>query len=287
MADVAIAPARMQSSPALTATRGALRMLARLSPSLAADAATQLFLTPRRFRTPEREQLLINGATPFFVRLGVSIRMRAWRWGSGPVVLLAHGWEGRGSQMASFARPLVEAGFSVVTWDAPGHGGSTGRRSSLPHFSWGIQAVAETCGGTHAVIAHSLACAATTLALRDGLRSERLVYVSPPLNPVDYTRQFGMVLGLDEPVIEGLQRRIEEKFARRWAQYSLAFAAPSMKTPLMIVHDRDDDETPYRGGARLAELWPGAQLRTTTGLGHRRVLREADVIERAVSFVKG
>jgi hypothetical protein len=42
---------------------------------------------------------------------------------------------------------------------------------------------------------------------------------------------------------------------------------------ILVVHDRDDDDTYWTEGAALAEAWPGAQLLTTTGLGHRRILR--------------
>ena len=37
---------------------------------------------------------------------------------------------------------------------------------------------------------------------------------------------------------------------------------------------------------RVTAAWPNAQLVETEGLGHRRVLRDADVIARAVAFVR-
>ena len=58
-----------------------------------------------------------------------------------------------------------------------------------------------------------------------------------------------------------------------------------MSAGLLVVHDRDDVETPWTGGARLVDLWPGARLVTTEGLGHRRVLREPSVIEEAAAFI--
>ena len=51
--------------------------------------------------------------------------------------------------------------------------------------------------------------------------------------------------------------------------------------------DRDDDEVAWTDGAAIAEAWPGARLVTTTGLGHRRILRDAQVVSQAVSFVSG
>jgi hypothetical protein len=55
--------------------------------------------------------------------------------------------------------------------------------------------------------------------------------------------------------------------------------------PTLIVHDRDDVSTSVTGGAAIAAAWPGACLYVTSGLGHRRLLRDPDVITEAVDFV--
>jgi pimeloyl-ACP methyl ester carboxylesterase len=268
--------------------RGALRLLSRTSPNVASRIAMDLFMTPRRHRTPDRERAMLADATPFDVRLGDATTIKAWSWGEGPLVLLVHGWEGRGSQLAPFAKPLVDDGYRVVTFDAPGHGASDGNRSSLPHFTYAIRGVVDALETQpHAIIGHSLGCAGVTLALRDGLGVSRLVFIAPPLEPRDYTARFGEILDLDREIVEGLQRRIEERFLRKWSDYSLALTAKEMSTPLLIVHDRDDRETYWSEGNALAEAWPGARMITTTGLGHRRVLRDANVIEAARAFITG
>jgi pimeloyl-ACP methyl ester carboxylesterase len=58
-----------------------------------------------------------------------------------------------------------------------------------------------------------------------------------------------------------------------------------MTTPALIVHDRDDPDVPYAHGEEIARAWPGAELMTTSGLGHRSVLRDPEVIRRTVSFL--
>ena len=268
----------------LVLVRGAMRVLSRTAPSVASRVAVDLFMKARRYRTPERELALLAGSTPFDVRLGDST-LKAWSWGEGPLVILVHGWEGRGSQLAAFVTPLVDAGHRVVTFDAPGHGASDGNRSSLPHFTYALRAVAAATAEPHAIIAHSLGCAATTLALRDGLPANRLVFLSPPLEPVDYTARFGEILDLDRAVVDGMRRRIEDRFLRKWSDYSLSLTAKEMTAPLLIVHDREDKETFWREGHALSEAWPGARMITTEGLGHRRILRDAKVIEDATRFV--
>jgi len=41
-----------------------------------------------------------------------------------------------------------------------------------------------------------------------------------------------------------------------------------------VLHDRRDAEVPFAHGAALAAAWPGAALRPSDGLGHRRILRD-------------
>jgi pimeloyl-ACP methyl ester carboxylesterase len=286
MTDITLAnPTEVSRPIALTVMRGALRLLSATAPGVASRVAADLFMKPRRYPTPPREQAILTQGTPFTVRLGASREVRAWRFGEGPAVILAHGWEGRGSQLTPFVAPLLERGYSVVTFDAPGHGASPGSRSSLPHFAWAVRGVADAAGAPHAIIAHSLGCAAATLALRDGLNVHRLVYIAPPLNPLDYTARFGDILGLDAATIEGLQMHIEERFARKWSDYSLEESARLMTTPLLVVHDRDDRDTFWSEGAALVHAWPGARLKTTEGLGHRRILRDKGVIEDVTQFI--
>jgi len=270
---------------ALTVMRGALRLLSATAPRIATRVAADLFMTPRRFPTPDREKEVLAHGTPFAVQLGTSREVRAWRFGKGPAVILAHGWEGRGSQLGAFVAPLVDRGYSVFTFDAPAHGASPGSRSSLPHFAWAVRAVADAAGAPHAIVAHSLGCAAATLALRDGLDVQRLVFLAPPLNPRDYTERFGTILGLDDATIRGMQTRIEERFARKWSDYSLEETARTMTAPLLVVHDRQDRDTTWAEGSALASAWPGARLLTTDGLGHRRILRDATVLEEVTRFV--
>ena len=49
--------------------------------------------------------------------------------------------------------------------------------------------------------------------------------------------------------------------------------------------DVKDREVPYQEGARLVERWPGAELMSTIGLGHVRILRAPAVVDKAVGFL--
>ncbi len=89
-------------------------------------------------------------------------------WGSGPTVVLVHGWGSRASRLGALAVALVEAGFRVVAFDAPAHGESTGRFASLPEFARALVDVAEAAGPIHGLVGHSLGGAAVAMAMRQG-----------------------------------------------------------------------------------------------------------------------
>lgn len=264
--------------------RGGLRLLARTAPSLASRVAANIFLTPRRFRTPEREVVALADAAPLTIRFGDE-DLHAWSWGAGPLVILVHGWEGRGSQLAPFVRPLVERGFRVVTFDAPGHGRSRAKQSSLPHFAWALRSVADAIAPVHAIVAHSFGCAAVTLAMHEGLAASRVVFIAPPFDPSSYTERFGEVLGLEPNVVAAMKQRLEQRFLRKWSDYSLGTLARNLRAPLLVVHDRDDHETFLWEGEAVAAAWSGAQLIVTEGLGHRRILRDPRVLADVAGFV--
>jgi len=264
--------------------RAGFALLGRSAPGLAAWLADRLFFTPPPRRRSRRIEAFLATGRRREVNVG-GAALATWRWGAGPVVLLAHGWGGVGGQLSSFVEPLVARGFSVVAFDAPGHGRSGGRRSSLVEFARALRGVADAAGAVHAVIAHSLGGAATALALRDGLSARRAVFVAAPADPEAWTREFARRLGVPAPVMDRMRSRVESRLGIRWSELRVLTLARSIETPLFLVHDRGDAEVPWEDGAALAAAWPGARLLTTTGLGHRRILREPSVVAAAVGFV--
>jgi pimeloyl-ACP methyl ester carboxylesterase len=262
-----------------------------VSDELGSSLAERLFTTPRRHARPDRERAVIARGRPFEVDTllraprwdGRRVRLAAWRWGFGPTVLLVHGWEGRGSQLGAFVEPLVAAGLSVVAFDAPGHGDSPGSRLYLGDHADAIESVATAIGPVHAVIAHSFGVAATLLAGSRGvLARARLVAIAPNVLIPESVARFSRMVGLDDDARAAFERRLAAATGITLDQLTLDRLVGD--GPLLVVHDRDDREVGFAQGERLATTWSGASLAPTTGLGHRRVLRDPDVLARAAAF---
>jgi pimeloyl-ACP methyl ester carboxylesterase len=286
------------------AVRAGLLALAAASPPIAAVVGERIMFHTLRFARPAAERAVVARGERFEVasRHG---RLAAWGFGEGPIVLLVHGWNGRGSQLAAFVDPLVAAGFRPVMFDAPGHGDTAGTASSLPEFADAVDAVLDAVrtpfSPVHGIIAHSMGGAAVTFAmsrhhrapdveheraLRDaGLPVRRFVFIAPPIDVNDFLRGFSRRMGLGAETTDAIRRRIEARFATALDDMYAPRLARELDAPLLVVHDKDDREVPLRCGELLAASWPGARLAVTEGLGHTRVLRDPNVTARVVAFL--
>jgi pimeloyl-ACP methyl ester carboxylesterase len=263
-------------------------LLERCAPGIGARWAEALW-----FRIPPargRRDRLAPPGRPFQVPV-LGGMVAGETWGEGPAVYLVHGWGGWRGQLDALVAPLTEAGYRVVAFDAPSHGDSDPGpegpgRSSVLEFAAALAAVAEAHGPAAAVVAHSLGATATALAMRDGLAADRAVFVSPMADPLPYTRAFAARLGFGERVRARLVGRIERRVAMPMSAFAVPAVAGQVATPpLLLVHDRLDSDTGWSDSAAIARAWPAARLVTTSGLGHRRILRDPAVVAEVAGFV--
>ena len=272
--------------PRLHVARAALHAAEAMGPGAAGWMGRKLFSLPRRRRQPKREVQVLATAK----RLKLPTRhgvLRAWSWGRGPTVLLVHGWEGRGAQLGAFAGPIVRAGYRVLAFDGPGHGRSPGIIGAVPELSDAILDIAAQVGDIHGVIAHSMGAVSTTLAIRNGLNLERVAYVAPATAPDKGLEMFQRLLRAQPTTVEATKRKLIDETGVSWFELQHGAVPRGIDRPLLIVHDREDTEVGFESAKRIAARWEGAELVATEGLGHTRILRDADVVRRVADFVTG
>lgn len=269
--------------------RGTFRVLRVLPCSLSARWAELIFLKPPRQRRTRSELKMLSRA--WFRR----VRSRGgavatWRWGKGPAVLLVHGWGGHSARLARFVEPLEAAGFSVIAFDAPGHGLSDGKLCDLSDFIRAIKSVCRAAArdGVPVVglVGHSLGAAACALALRRGLRVGAAVLLAPIADPEEYTRRFAAICRIPEDVHESMKARLERRQRMSWKKLRLARGPWTGSVPLLIFHDQGDCKVPPRHGRAIAQTWPVCDLRTTRGLGHHRILRDPQVVSESADYLR-
>lgn len=278
---------RFADTRATALARRCYGLLCRWTPALAASLAY------RQLATPPRAPV---GRWPLAVRDRTRARRLRWasgelvvyEWGHGPTVLLVHGWGSEATGMGRLVAPLVQAGCRVIAFDAPAHGRSSGRRTDMVEFAAALAAVARETGPLRAVVGHSFGAAMSLFAARDwGVDSTRLVLISAFDHCDWFVGMFARQVGLTAEVLQRVRERFVQRYSGRfdWARMSVAAMAREAARPALLVHDQDDAEIPFAHGAGLLANLDGAQFLATRGLGHRRVLRDPEVIRRVVAFV--
>jgi pimeloyl-ACP methyl ester carboxylesterase len=257
-----------------------------MCPSLGAVLAATLLRTPWCSRPTASERRLLAAARRSTIRFSGG-RLAVFRWGSGPPILLVHGWGGHSGRLGSFVAPLVHAGYTAIAFDAPGHGESGGFSGSVWEAVEALRALHDRLGPCAALIAHSLGASAAAIALRSGLPVARAVFIAPPADLSTYAARFARHFAISPRMFDEMKRRLADGYGISWERLRIDTTLPSSPARLLIFHDAGDPRVPFRDGEAVARAWPGARLVRTHGLGHSRILRDPLVVSRATNFVTG
>jgi pimeloyl-ACP methyl ester carboxylesterase len=271
---------------ALTVLRGGLRAISTLSTPCAGRLANKLWFKPQRYPEPQRERQWLESADWQIVPFQEHA-LQTYCWGTnGPQVLLLHGWDGRGGQLGGFVKPLLEKGYRVITFDAPAHGRTGGKRTDLPTITQAIHTLAAHYGAFDSIIAHSFGGLCAANALHTGLSISSMVFIAAPLGATTTVERFADILQLKPKVVNEHRRLVEKQFGQDiWERFSMSNLTKDLAIPGLIIHDENDNDLPASHGEEIARSWPNCEFHLTSGLGHRRILRNAGVIERIVSFI--
>ncbi|MFF1506626.1 alpha/beta fold hydrolase [Streptomyces sp. NPDC058326] len=271
--------------------RTALNATARVAPGPAGRWAFHLFVRPLgRARVKPEEQNLLAAARTGHLRVrGKDVVTYAWGDGRRPV-LLVHGWSSRASRLTAFAEALLARGYSPVTFDAPGHGDSSGSAGNIVEYREIIRELHARHGDFDAVVAHSFGVLAALFALRDGVRTARFVGLGGVGSFDLLLAGFRTGLGLDERVLRCMRNHVERRIAPDepgiWDRFGADRDPGELGAPVLLFHDESDDMVPLAQSRLLARSHGDrARLVVTRGLGHRRILKDPDVVAEAVEFL--
>jgi pimeloyl-ACP methyl ester carboxylesterase len=99
--------------------------------------------------------------------------------------------------------------------------------------------------------------------------------------------RFARGFGLTGTATRAYLRAIETTEAMPLADVDGEINGARVKAPTLLVHDLDDRVIPIGHVEALLGVLPGARLLRTRGLGHRRLLADADVAREVSEFVAG
>lgn len=266
----------------LQTIRTANRVVGTIAPALSARFARKLMMTPRSHDPRDWERDALERAVPVTFRFGLS----GLRWGSsGPVVLAMHGWEGRPSQFARFIDPLLTAGRQVIALEAPGHGRSPGRESNVFRFTEALLEAATELRDIESVIGHSMGGSAALYAVHLGLPARRAVTIGSPAALSRVLSRFADWIALTPSAKQRFFDEVDRHVGVANAEIDMARLDTPLGIETLVVHDRRDRDVPFSEAQAMIAALPAARLFATEGLGHHRVLGDADVVRAAAEFL--
>ena len=281
---------------ALHITRLMYNTLGRLLPNYFGNLAYDQWFTTMRFKTPKRELPALESASHESITVnGMPVAVYIWQHKSitpTKTLLFIHGWTGRGSQISSYIKELNKLGYRVISFDGIAHGKTPGTQTSALEMTDVVLALNKHYGKFDAAITHSFGGMILAYAMSLGLKVNTAVMICPPKDFPIILKNFGRVLALPDSVMQVV---IRKSFATHGQNVRDAvdmvknvknLSCSDTTCKGLIIHDEDDTDISWHSGEEIAHAWEGAKFIKTQGLGHRRIIRDKEVISSIINFLK-
>lgn len=263
------------------------KLLEVTSSKLAMKFASKLFTTPIKYSLPKREiEMDKNSSQEKLFIPNIQKEIVVYNYGQGAKkILLVHGWSGRGTQLVKIADEMLKLGFSTISFDAPSHGKASGKTSNMTEFIAGILELEKKFGPFEYAIGHSLGGMSILNSIKRGLKVKKAIIIGSGDIVEDIMDDFVEKLGMDIAISKKMKAHFEKKIGETMDSFSAYIAAKEVDIPVLVIHDKDDDDVPVKAAYHIHENLKNSELYITEGLGHRKILGDAKVIKKIIEFL--
>jgi pimeloyl-ACP methyl ester carboxylesterase len=265
----------------------ASKFISLISSRLTILFAAKLFTTPIKHTIPKRELVMEQISTQKKLHIPtINKTVIVYQYGqSNKKVLLVHGWSGRGTQLVKIADTLINTGYSTISFDAPAHGKSPGNQTIMTDFIAAILEIEKQYGPFESAVGHSLGGMSILNAIKKGMKLNTAIIIGSGDVIQDIIEDFIAKLQLKPNLATDLRLHFEKKYGEKMNDYSAYKAAKEITIPVLVIHDKDDPEVPVKAGQHIYDHLKNGKLLLTEGLGHRKILGDAEVIQKTVQFM--
>lgn len=256
-------------------------------PRLAGIITVNQFIRPITGRSNQHWKPLDQTSWKKVLKVG-SKRIMTYSWGFGNRhVLLVHGWGGNPGQFSTIIKELLNHNYKVTTFDLPAHGLSSGSKTNIVEISDTLLELERDHGRFDAVITHGFGALCALYARKNGFQLRSLTSVAPPFSAEglleEFARRFNVGFRSQQYLIDWIQRR----FGLDFFSLDATFLVSQMSEfPIAVIHDEGDSDASIHHSREFACANPGVELLETTGLGHRRILREPMIVGHIIKGMR-
>ena len=260
-------------------------LLAVFSKKKAAKKAFYLFCTPRKGKVLPHQEEFLNKAKKEVVQSN-NINVQVYEWaGKKETILLLHGWESNAFRWRNLISFLTKEDYTVIAFDAPAHGNSTGSVLHVPIYTEVTQSLVKKYQPKH-IIGHSVG-GMTTLYNNykyNNLNVDKLIILGAPSEFYTILNNYRDMLKFDEIVFKELKEYIYDEFNFQPENFSISRYAKQNTKKGLLIHDKLDQIAPCSDSELVHKNWKNSSLLKTEGFGHS--LHQDEVSNAIVKFLK-
>ncbi|WP_153799717.1 alpha/beta hydrolase [Foetidibacter luteolus] len=267
------------------------KALGAVSPRKAAEAAFTLFCTPYHGKPKRKMPAVFNKATSFQLSFQ-QLTVRGFEWkndkSTNGHVLICHGFDSSCYKFADYVTPLLNKGYAVTTFDAPGHGISDGKTINALLYSQLMLELEVTRGPFSAIMAHSLGGLALSLSMEkmENSASKKIVLVAPATETTTAIQHFFHFIPVTPKVRKEFDNLLYELGGKPPQWYSVTRAVQNTSCKILWLHDKADQVCPFEDTKTIRQLkLPNLQFLVTNNLGHSKIYKEPAVQKAIVDFI--
>lgn len=279
---------KVQKKLILGIIRAKLKGLSLISKRKAGEEAFRLFCTPY-YKSQNPGMLLKHIERLEFVCDGKKIKGYRTTNEASKKVLLLHGFASNCHNFDHYVTALMQKGYTVMAFDAPAHGKSEGKTVNALDYSKMIKKVIQLYGQVDAFVAHSFGGLSVCLALEEIPHNDatKLVLIAPATETSTAIETAFTMLGIKGATIKkALVDYITEMSGKSPDWFSVSRAIKHLKASVLWCHDKEDDITPFSDVEPVMKQGHHhLQFHITSGLGHKKIYRDAAVKNTIISFL--
>lgn len=272
--------------------RTKFKTIGMLSPSIAGKIAFDLFSTPYPKYKKKKAPAIFHQAKPLQVKVTGGIKINGFKWTSvkpnGKTVLIAHGYASYIYKFEQYIQPLLRAGFTVLGFDAPAHGLSEGKQINALIYKDAIDHIIRVCGPIDHFIGHSLGGLTMALVAEniENPTAHKFVIIAPATKTTTTLDNYFNMMRLSPEIRAAFMEELAKRTHLPIHYFEADRAIEKFNGPLLWVHDTGDRVCPYKDLVNFKnKAQNNIQFLITNGLGHNKVYKTQEIIDKIVAFL--
>jgi pimeloyl-ACP methyl ester carboxylesterase len=266
----------------IEALKKGVGVIQHISPRKASELVWSQFTKPGKSRfTENQKNLLAKASVEKLSYYGHEIV--AYKWGSGPKVLLSHGWNSKIADFRRMIENLVDAGYEVHGIDMKAHGQSGGTHTALPEFRDILKNYYIKLAPFEAVVGYSIGGLAAGISMSElspEFQPKKMFILAAPSHTRYFFHEIIKQLGYSEAVYNHMCGLVDEHYHQSVDYFDLRTKVDLLKgSDIHFIYCEDDETVPFERGLDLQKVFPSAAFVHTKGLGHYKIIAFKEVID--------